>query len=92
MDRVAIDATDFFSRVADFAMGRPSRPRKVFPYYKAQVYDDRVLAWMDARKAAFDTLQEAELFLQTEMASRRHRILIVEERTRRVLKTYSANE
>lgn len=66
-------------------MGKATKRRTVFPYFKAQVIDSRTLAWMDARKEAFDSLDQCRSFLATGFSGRRTRIVIVERGGRRVL-------
>lgn len=44
---------------------KPHGRRTVFPYYKVQRFDDRLMTWRDARKEAFDTLPEAKSYLAT---------------------------
>lgn len=65
-------------------MGKPSRPRSNFPYYKVHVFDKKNLAWIDARKEAFDSLNDAKLYISEKLSKRKSRILIVTERGRKV--------
>jgi hypothetical protein len=53
---------------------RPDR-RRPEPYYKVQHRDPVTLAWKDRRKEAFDTLREALIFVQTNAAADRFRII-----------------
>ncbi|HEY7330342.1 MAG TPA: hypothetical protein VH592_22070 [Gemmataceae bacterium] len=66
-------------------MSKAGKWRKVFPYYKVQTMSEINHCWVDARKAAFDTLEEAKDFIRDQMASKPSRILVVEAKTRRVL-------
>jgi hypothetical protein len=45
-------------------MKPPPHRRRPEPYYKVQYRDNVTLAWMDHRKEAFDTFQEALGYLQ----------------------------
>jgi hypothetical protein len=65
-------------------MGKPSKPRTKFPYYKVHIYDDTKLAWVDARREAFNTLEEAKLYIDEALTNRKARILEVSERGRHV--------
>lgn len=65
-------------------MGKPAKPRTDFPYYKVHTFNDKSLAWMDARREAFDTLAEAEIFIAEELQECKARILEVTESGRRV--------
>ena len=71
---------------------RASARRSEFPYFKVQRIDSRVLAWMDARKEAFDTLEEARRFLAEQVAPRAARIIIVEREGRRILEDHPGAE
>lgn len=65
-------------------MGRISKPRSKFPYYKVHIFNNTKLVWIDARKEAFDTLQEAKLYITEKLSDQQTRILEVTERARRV--------
>jgi hypothetical protein len=65
-------------------MGKPSKPRTKFPYYKVHIYDDVKLAWIDARKEAFNTLEEAKIYIDEALPNQKARILEVNERGRHV--------
>lgn len=68
-------------------MRKAGKRRKRFPYYKVLLMDEVSLVWVDARKAAFDTMEEAKHFIAKELSNRPSRIMIVEgERSRRILK------
>lgn len=67
---------------------RASARRSEFPYFKVQRIDPRVLAWMDARKEAFNTLEEARRFIAEQVAPQAARIIIVEREGRRVLEDH----
>ena len=58
--------------------------RKDYPYYKVQVFDDRSLAWMD-EKRGFATLDDARSYIRQELAGRKCRIMVVDEKGRRPL-------
>jgi 6-phosphogluconate dehydrogenase (decarboxylating) len=64
-------------------VGRPTKPRTVFPYFKVHVFDQTKMAWEDARKKAFDTLREAQEFVRRLPRSKRVRILVVTGRRAR---------
>lgn len=66
-------------------MSKAGKWRKVFPYHKVQTMSETNRCWIDARKAAFDTLQEAKGFIRDHLDSKPSRILVVEEKTRRIL-------
>ena len=66
-------------------MGKPAKPRTKFPYYKVQVFDNRNLSWKDFRREAFDTLDDAEKYVDAQGTKQRLRILVVEERQRHPL-------
>lgn len=67
-------------------MGKPAKRRTIFPYYKVLTRSDVSLAWVEARKEAFNSLEEARAFIARDLAPRPGRVLIVEgERSRRVL-------
>ena len=63
----------------------PGQRRKVFPYYKVQVFSEQALCWVDGRKAAFDSLKEARQFIRQDLVGKKGRIIVVEENERRVL-------
>jgi hypothetical protein len=48
------------------------------------IYDDTKLAWVDARREAFNTLEEAKLYIDEALTNRKARILEVSERGRHV--------
>jgi hypothetical protein len=66
-------------------LGAAGKRRKVFPYYKVQKRTPRVLAWSDARKKAFDTLEEAQAFITSQAKPDECRVLVVERNRRYVL-------
>jgi hypothetical protein len=67
-------------------MGQAGKRRKVFPYYTVQTISEKSFCWVDARKEAFDTLDEANDFIGKLLAGRPSRVTIIEgERSRRVL-------
>jgi len=61
-----------------------SKPRTLFPYYKVQSFSPRQCSWVDARKEAFDSLPEAQSYIQEQPSDHQMRILIVEAKSRRV--------
>ena len=65
-------------------MRNPRRRRKVFPYYKIQVFDDRTKAWKDERKA-YDTVEEAQDYIEKVFSLEIARIMVIERNTRHVL-------
>ena len=65
-------------------MGKPSKPRTDFPYYKVHVYDTTRLAWVDARREAFDTLEDARAYIAEKLPTRQARIYEITERGRHV--------
>lgn len=62
------------------------RPRRKwhskFPYYKVQVFNKTVHSWKDEQRA-FDTLEEAQQYIQQKIAPRDARIMVVEGTRRR---------
>ena len=67
-------------------MSKAGKRRKVFPYYKVLTMSNVSLSWVDARKEAFDTLEEAKIFITQELGDKPSRVIVVEgERSRRVL-------
>ncbi len=55
---------------------RPHRPRR-FPYYKIQIYDDKVAAWVDIQKAFYST-EDLILYASDKIGeSQKFRIMIV---------------
>jgi hypothetical protein len=64
-------------------MGKAARRRRVFPSYIGQIMREMNQCWVDARKAAFDTLDEARDFLRDHLAHKVGRILVIEENERR---------
>lgn len=58
--------------------------RRDFPYYKVQVFSDRLLAWID-EKRAFSTVQDATRHISNRLFGRRCRIIVVEKKGRRPL-------
>jgi hypothetical protein len=69
-------------------MAKKSRPRKIFPYYKVQIVSPRQLCWIDARKKAFDSLDEAKGFIGATLTQKTWRILEVEAHGRRVIEEH----
>jgi hypothetical protein len=65
-------------------MGKASRPRTQFPYYKVHVLDPEKLAWVDGRKEAFESLAEAKSFIADVLQHREARIFVVTSRGRSV--------
>lgn len=55
------------------ALRHGSRRRETF--YKVQKWNDRIAAWVDARKKTFDTLQDAQDFANGAGRGLRTRIL-----------------
>jgi len=66
-------------------MGKPSKRRSAYPYYRVQKFETKSMAWMDARKEGFDELEEARIYIQTSVTPSKGRIIIVEAHGRRVL-------
>jgi len=64
-----------------------SKPRTQFPYYKVQLYSARQCSWVDGRKEAFDSLEDAQAYIRQQPSGQQFRILIVEAKSRRVLST-----
>jgi Zn/Cd-binding protein ZinT len=65
-------------------MRNPRNRRKIFPYYKIQVFDDTTKAWKDERKA-YDTVEEARDYVEKTYSPETARIMVVERNTRYVL-------
>jgi len=65
--------------------GRPSPPRKNFPYYKVYEFSSSTVCWVEARIAAFDTLAEARVFIHESISPAPARIVVIEATGRRVL-------
>lgn len=65
-------------------MRHPRNRRKVFPYYKIQVFDDRTIAWKDKQKA-YDTIEEAQDYIEKMFSPETARIMVIERNTRYVL-------
>jgi len=53
-----------------------------FPYYKVHKRDKKLLSWIDARKEAFASLEEAKRFIVEELNGEESRILVVEKNKR----------
>ena len=53
-------------------------PRRAFPYFKVQVFDQRSVTWRE-KKVGFDTFEEAKRFIDNLPAEERVRIVRVEE-------------
>lgn len=66
-------------------MGKPTKRRSVFPYFKVQVRSNRLLCWVDARKEAFDSLDDAKAFIASELVKQQSRIIVVNANCRRIL-------
>lgn len=67
-------------------MSKAGKRRKIFPYYKVLTMSDISLSWVDARREAFDTLEEAKRFIAQNLVGKSSRVIVVEgERSRRVL-------
>lgn len=66
--------------------GSDTRPRKDFPYYKLQYFQERLQAWRDF-PPAFQTLAELNDYrLKNAAQAQPTRIMIIEgERSRRIL-------
>jgi hypothetical protein len=64
--------------------GRRGPWRKVFPYYKVQVFSGRSAAWID-EKGAFDTIVDARAYITKKLATASTRIIVIEEKDRHVL-------
>jgi hypothetical protein len=62
-----------------------TKPRTKFPYYKVQSHSDQQCSWVNDRKEAFDSLEDAQAYIYQQQARRRFRIMLVEEKGRRVL-------
>jgi hypothetical protein len=62
--------------------------RNRFPYYKLQSYSERQCSWVDDRKEAFDSLDDVQAYIGEQPRGRQLRIVIVQERSRRVLQIY----
>ena len=62
-----------------------TKPRTKFPYYKVQSHSAQQCSWVNDRKEAFDSLEEAQAYIHQRAARRRFRIMVVEENGRRVL-------
>ena len=60
------------------------RKRRREPYYKVQVFDDRIQVWKDERKV-FDTAEDARKYIEETLAPRTARIMVIERNTRYVL-------
>lgn len=69
-------------------MRNPRRRRKVFPYYKIQVFDEITKAWKDQRKVS-DTIREAQDYIEKRISPRTARIMVVYRDSRHVLETHS---
>lgn len=69
--------------------GKPSPRRKTFPYYKVYVYSECELCWVEARVAAFDTLDEARAYVLEAISPAPARIVAVEETGRTVIEDTS---
>jgi hypothetical protein len=65
-------------------MRSPRRRRKVFPYYKIQVFDEISQAWKDERKVS-DTIEEAQDYIERKIRPRTARVMVVYRDTRHVL-------
>lgn len=65
-------------------MAKSTGPRTQFPFYKVHVYDLAKLAWVDARKFAFDSLDDAKAFIKRDLPGREARILVVTAKGREV--------
>lgn len=64
-------------------MRSPRRRRKVFPYFKIQVFDEISQAWKDERKVS-DTIEEAQDYIERKINPRTARIMVVYRDTRHV--------
>jgi hypothetical protein len=64
-----------------------TKPRSRFPYYKVQSYSEQQCSWINDRKEAFNSHEEALAYIQQHPRQSQFRILIVEARGRRVLGT-----
>lgn len=69
-------------------MRSPRRRRKVFPYYKIQVFDEISKAWKDQRKVS-DTIEEAQDYIVKRILPRTARIVVVYRDYRHVLNAHS---
>ena len=65
-------------------MQNPRRRRRNYPYYKIQVFDDLTKVWKDERKV-FDTAEEAQNYIRTELTDKSARIMVVERNNSYVL-------
>ncbi len=54
-------------------------PRRAYPYFKVQVFDDRSMTWIE-KKQGFDTPEEARKYANDLPPSQKVRIVLVDER------------
>lgn len=57
---------------------KPHGRRTVFPYYKVQRFDEQLMTWRDARKEAFDTLEDAKAFVATLPSTVHFRVAVID--------------
>jgi hypothetical protein len=53
-------------------------PRRPYPYYKVQYFDDRSVTWRE-KKTGFDSLTEAREYVARALSIRKTRIVLVDE-------------
>jgi hypothetical protein len=63
---------------------RPRRKHRKMPYYKVQVFDDKLKIWRDER-GAFDSESEARRYISSKLPEATARLMLVEQQGRRPL-------
>jgi len=60
------------------------------PFYKVQFYNSNIKAWQD-KKRTFDTIEQAQTYITTELESHQVRIIVVERNRRYILESQDKN-
>lgn len=67
-------------------MRKLRRWRKDYPFYKVQVFDERIASWKDERKI-FDSVEDAQQHIAKNISSRTVRIVVIERTGRHLLQS-----